>query len=114
VAIYADADAGAQVTEGATVYAADGAALVIDLTDATLEQGYFYRLCASQADVSAQDWFGYPQGTAQTAILADTPTSEAQFFKATNDSTGNADMPATTGAMGASTESFPLIRLQTN
>lgn len=114
VAIYADADAGAQVTEGASVYAADGAALVIDLTDATLEQGYWYRLCASQNDVSAQDWFGYPQGTAQIAVQGDTPASESNFFGTANDSTGNADMPATTGAMEATSESMPLIRLQTN
>ena len=112
VAIYEDADAGAQLTEGASVFATDGGALVIDVTDVTLNPDW-YRFCASQNDVSAQDWLGYPQATGEAAVMNET-VSELLFGLATNASTGNADMPATTGALASSAESIPLVKFQTN
>jgi len=112
VAIYEDADAGAQLTEGASVYAADGAALVIDLADVTLYPG-FYRICAAQNDVSAQDWLAIAQTATVTAIYNET-VSEIRFGIATNPSAGNADMPATTGALATTAEEMPIIHLQSN
>ena len=40
--------------------------------------------------------------------------SEISFGLAANAATGNADMPATTGALASSAESLPLIKFQTN
>lgn len=111
-AIYEDADAGVQLTEGATVYAADGAALVLDVADVTLEPD-FYRFCATQNDVSAQDWGAFAQAASLAAVQGET-AGECRFCKATNDSTGDADMPATTGALTASTEAMPVMQLQSN
>lgn len=113
VAIYPDADAGARLATGASVYAADGAALVIDLSDVTLETDW-YRVCGSQNDVSAQDWMAVAIGTGAQAIIDDTAASEAQFGLAANASTGNAVMPTTTGALAATTEAMPLLKLQSN
>lgn len=112
VGIFEDADAGTQLTLGATVYAADGAALVINVTDVTLKPD-FYRFCACQTDVSAQDWVGYAQDTGEAAVMNET-VSELSFGLATNACTGSAVMPATTGAIASSSESLPLIKFQTN
>lgn len=112
VGIFEDADAGSQLSLGATVYAADGASLVIDMSDVTLNPD-FYRFCACQNDVSAQDWLGYPQATGEAAVMNET-VSELSFGLATNACTGNAVMPSTTGALASSAESIPLLKFQTN
>jgi hypothetical protein len=111
-AIYEDADAGAQLTEGASVYAADGAVLVLDVTDVQLMPDW-YRFCASQNDVSAQDWLAVAQTAEVTAVYNET-VSEIRFGKATNASTGNADMPATTGALASTSEEMPIMAITSN
>ena len=112
VAIYEDADAGTNLAEGASPFATDGAVLVVDISDATLEPD-FYRFCACQTDISAQDWLGYAMDTGEDLVMNET-VSELSFGLAANDCTGNCDMPDTTGAIASSTESLPLIKFQSN
>jgi hypothetical protein len=112
VGIFYDADAGVQITLGASVYAADGAALVIDVADVTVLPGW-YRFCACQNDVSAQDWLGVAQTAVVTAVFNET-VSEIRYGLATNACTGNAVMPATTGAIASSAESMVILNFQSN
>ena len=111
-AIYDDDDAGVQLAEGATVYAADGAPLVINHADVTLYPG-FYRFCACQNDVSAQDWLGFAQTATVTAVY-NQAVSEIRYGIATNACAGNADMPATTGALATTAEPMFVAHLQSN
>jgi hypothetical protein len=111
-AIYDDADDGIQRAEGASVYAADGAPLVIDLGDDVIYPGW-YRFCACQNDVSAQDWLAIAQTATVTAVFNET-VSEIRYGLATNACTGNADMPDTTGALASTAEDMFVAQLQSN
>jgi hypothetical protein len=111
-AIYNDGDAGTQITEGAAVYAANGAALVVDLTDVIVYPGW-YRFCACQNDVSAHDWLAIAQTATVTAIYNET-VSELRYGLATNACTGNADMPATTGVLASTAEALFMAQVQSN
>jgi hypothetical protein len=101
--VYEDDDAGALLSVGSTVYAADGAALVVDMTDVDLFPGW-YRWCGCQQTVANQDWLGIAQTAVVTAVYNET-VSELRYGQGA-DCTGNAVAPAATGALASTAESM--------
>lgn len=113
IGIYEDADDGAQLTTGTFPFATDATVAVADVTDVTLKPDW-YRFCGCQSDVSAFGWLSYAPDTGEREVMNET-VSEIRFGHASsNDCTGNAVFPTTTGALVSTAESMPLFAFQSN